>query len=417
MSSVTFSTAIGGDGSTVTDDDNASTGLRNGGWRTRFIPCFTQQVAIAETLTNRVLTLSDTSASSVTIGTGSKSFTTAKFYTFAVGQFVVVASSASPSNYMYGQVTAYNSSTGALTVNVTVTSGSGTISSWAISCAMPSLIGQLAGLRNRILNGSGRIQQRNSPTLTSSVQYGPDRWLGSISGGSSISGTFRNATMDGTTSGYGIYCYATTFTTGQPYFAQRIEQRNIADLKSQSVTVSGKLYQDTGSSQNFVVRLSKPSTVDDFSATSVIATSSNIAIPSSGTTSFSANFTLGSTDAGTGLLVEIYLASAISATSKNFAIADIQLEAGTIATPFEIRNYGHELELCKRYYYVPNISHAVGAGVGGSITFAGSHPVSMRATPTPVSPTGTSITYNQNGYQVAISAGGTCNVAGLDAEL
>ena len=138
MSSVTFSTAIGGDGSTVTDDDDASTGLRNGGWRTRFVPCFTQQVNIATALTNRVLTLSDTSASSVTIGTGSKSFTTAKFYTFAVGQFVVVASSASPSNYMYGQVTAYNSSTGALTVNVTVTSGSGTISSWAISCSVAS---------------------------------------------------------------------------------------------------------------------------------------------------------------------------------------------------------------------------------------------------------------------------------------
>jgi len=47
MSSVTFPTAIGGDGSTVTDDDNATTGLRNGGWRTRFIPCFTNLVNIA----------------------------------------------------------------------------------------------------------------------------------------------------------------------------------------------------------------------------------------------------------------------------------------------------------------------------------------------------------------------------------
>lgn len=138
MSSVTFPTTIGGDGSTVTDDDNATTGLRNGGWRTRFIPCFTNQVNIASTLTNRLLTLSDTSASSVAIGLGSKSFTTAKFYNFAVGQFVVVASSASPSNYMYGQVTAYNSSTGALTVSVTVIAGSGTFASWSISCSVAS---------------------------------------------------------------------------------------------------------------------------------------------------------------------------------------------------------------------------------------------------------------------------------------
>lgn len=48
MSSVTFPVAIGGDGSTVTDDDNPTTGLRNGGWRTRFIPCFTNLVDIAD---------------------------------------------------------------------------------------------------------------------------------------------------------------------------------------------------------------------------------------------------------------------------------------------------------------------------------------------------------------------------------
>jgi hypothetical protein len=47
MSSVTFSTTVGGDGSTVTDDDNATTGLRNGGWRTKFVPALTQEVAVA----------------------------------------------------------------------------------------------------------------------------------------------------------------------------------------------------------------------------------------------------------------------------------------------------------------------------------------------------------------------------------
>lgn len=47
MSSVTFDVAVGGDGSTVTDDNNATTGLRDGGWKTRFVPCFTQQVAVA----------------------------------------------------------------------------------------------------------------------------------------------------------------------------------------------------------------------------------------------------------------------------------------------------------------------------------------------------------------------------------
>jgi hypothetical protein len=46
-----------------------------------------------------------------------------------------IASTASPTNFMTGEVTAYNSSTGALTVNVTNTSGSGTLAAWTISQA------------------------------------------------------------------------------------------------------------------------------------------------------------------------------------------------------------------------------------------------------------------------------------------
>ena len=47
MSSVTFSTTVGGDGSTVTDDANATTGLDGGGHRTRFVPALAQVVAVA----------------------------------------------------------------------------------------------------------------------------------------------------------------------------------------------------------------------------------------------------------------------------------------------------------------------------------------------------------------------------------
>lgn len=49
MSSVTFSTAVGGDGSTVTDDTNPTTGLDGGGHRTRFVPALAQTVAVAGT--------------------------------------------------------------------------------------------------------------------------------------------------------------------------------------------------------------------------------------------------------------------------------------------------------------------------------------------------------------------------------
>jgi hypothetical protein len=136
--SVTFSTAIGGDGSTVTDDDNATTGLRDGGWRTRFVPCFTNQVAIANyvvTIANSVLggtTTTATSSTSMSIATGSKSLTLSESGKgYVVGQFVLLASAVSPSNYMIGQVTSFSGT--ALVVNVTTKNGSGTLANWTVS--------------------------------------------------------------------------------------------------------------------------------------------------------------------------------------------------------------------------------------------------------------------------------------------
>lgn len=75
------------------------------------------------------------STTSVTIGTGSKSFTVETGKLLFVGQWVLVVSSASPTNYMAGYVTAYTSGSGALTVNVSYTGGSGTIAAWNIGPA------------------------------------------------------------------------------------------------------------------------------------------------------------------------------------------------------------------------------------------------------------------------------------------
>jgi hypothetical protein len=54
MSSVTFSTTVGGDGSTVTDDDNATTGLGNGGALIRLVPMMQQVVNVAAYTVNAV---------------------------------------------------------------------------------------------------------------------------------------------------------------------------------------------------------------------------------------------------------------------------------------------------------------------------------------------------------------------------
>jgi hypothetical protein len=76
--------------------------------------------------------LNATSSTSVTIGTGSKSFTVETGKLFIAGQWLIIAGS-TVTNFMIGQVTSYNSGTGALVVNVSTISGSGTLAAWTIS--------------------------------------------------------------------------------------------------------------------------------------------------------------------------------------------------------------------------------------------------------------------------------------------
>lgn len=57
MAGVTFSEDVGGDGSTVTDDGNASTGLAQDGHRTRFVPALAQIVAVATWVKTTALTV------------------------------------------------------------------------------------------------------------------------------------------------------------------------------------------------------------------------------------------------------------------------------------------------------------------------------------------------------------------------
>jgi uncharacterized protein (UPF0248 family) len=70
------------------------------------------------------------STDSRTIGTGSKSFTIEKNKPFFVGSYMRIEDAGNASNFMEGDVTAYDPDTGSLTVNVTNTGGSGTISDW-----------------------------------------------------------------------------------------------------------------------------------------------------------------------------------------------------------------------------------------------------------------------------------------------
>jgi len=96
-----------------------------------FVPQFNAAIAALN-----LNSTTDASGSSVTIGTGAKTFAVSADKSFQPGMYLVIADAAAPStNSMWGQVTSYAAST--LVVQVLAVRGSGTKTAWVISQSAP----------------------------------------------------------------------------------------------------------------------------------------------------------------------------------------------------------------------------------------------------------------------------------------
>jgi hypothetical protein len=200
--------------------------------------------------------------------------------------------------------------------------------------------------------------------------------------------------VTGATAGQFRYQFTGAASVTSIGFGQRIEQLNSADLAGSTATLSVDLvnsllttvtwfayYANTADTFGTLAFSTKVQiATGTFTISNTLATySAQINIPAAATTGIEILFTVGAQTSGT------------------WGIGNVQLEPGTVATPFERRSYGQELALCQRYYStesgltVTNVASAAAYNNMVNVML----PVTMRATPivnlsgTPVTNTGT----------------------------
>ena len=224
--------------------------------------------------------------------------------------------------------------------------------------------GPLAGFRNRIINGNFDFWQRG--TSFTGNEYGADRWFhGRV-------GTTHTATRQAFTLGQ-------TAVPGEPtYFCRTVVSsvagagnyavliQPIEDVRTfagQQVTLS--FWAKADATKNIAINIvqifgtgGSPSANVGISGTKVSIGTTFQKVTVTATLPSISGKTLG-TDNNSQLGVYIWFdagstwngdTNSLGQQSGTFDIAQVQIEPGAVATPFEQRPIGAELALCQRYY-------------------------------------------------------------------
>ena len=243
------------------------------------------------------------------------------------------------------------------------------------------------GFRNRIINGDMRIDQRNAGasvnTNSATNPYVVDRWrIVESPGSNGYKGERSTTAPSGFTNSFLTTALTATSFSGTDYHALRqpIEGFNCADLmwgtaSASTITLSfwirssltgtfgGAIGNQNGSrSYPFTYTVSSSNTWEYKTITIAGDTTGTWNTNNEGSINVWFSLGAGSDRKGTaGAWNANFNTSATGAVDINatsgatFYITGVQLEAGSVATPFERRPYGTELTLCQRYYELMNI--------------------------------------------------------------
>ena len=280
----------------------------------------------------------------------------------------------------------------------------------------------LLGRRNAIINGNFDVWQRG--TSQTAAGYGSaDRWRTDIAT-STQSVTRQTFTLGQTDVPYNPKHYysnvVTTGSTASSYSVLRQRIEDVATFAGETVTLS--FYAKADASKNIAVEFRQyfgttgsPSATVNISPETVALTTSwakytvTVDVPSisgktlgtDGNDFISVGFWL---DAGSDYNART---NSLGNQSGTFEFAQVQLEAGSVATPFERRSYGEELALCQRYYQsyrsTDTSDIVLNAGQTGNGTYTTSLTLvqSLRGTPTVT--TYGSITFRGDGADTGLT--------------
>jgi hypothetical protein len=289
--------------------------------------------------------------------------------------------------------------TGSLANNITITT-TGNVSANIVSVGSSS-ISPVQSFRNKFINGNFDYWQRQtSNTNVVSGQYVADRWINVKFGTPTLNISQQSFTVGQTAvSNEPQYFYrantvSSTGTANGIYVSQRVE--SVRTLAGQTATLSFWAKADASKNvavefvQNFgtngsaeangvnVTTFSLTSSWQQFNTTVTLPSISGKTVDSANANYLGVNFWL---DAGSTYNSRT---NTLGQQSGNFDFSQVQLEAGNVMTPFEVRPFGTELALCQRYYQIYTQPPLRGVVNGGGVpTRIGMGlPVVMRGTPT-----------------------------------